>query len=150
MIRAYYLEYTPRQVLVYYFRRLEMSYLIGEFSVIINLSIDTLRYYEKEQLIFVERDATGRRRYTEADVGWILFIKRLKDTGMPIKKIKEYALLRYKGDSTIIQRLRMLEQHRLLVLEEKAKWKSNLEHLEEKISIYKSRIQQMTNEIDTL
>ena len=65
-----------------------MSYSIGDFSAIINLSIDTLRYYEKEQLIIVERDVAGRRRYIEEDVGWILFIIKLKDTGMPIKKDK--------------------------------------------------------------
>lgn len=127
-----------------------MSYSIGEFSGIINLSIDTLRYYEKEQLIFVERDEAGRRRYTEADVNWILFIKRLKDTGMAIKKIREYAFLRYKGDSTILQRLQMLEQHRLLVLEEKAKWEANLKHLEEKISIYKSKLAKIADQTGTL
>jgi len=69
---------------------------------------------------------------------------------MPIKEIKEYAFLRYKGDSTMLQRLHMLEQHRLLVLEEKAKWESNLEHLEEKISIYKGKIAQMANKTGTL
>ncbi|WP_088187128.1 MerR family DNA-binding transcriptional regulator [Desulfosporosinus sp. FKA] len=42
-----------------------MSYSIGEFLKIISLSIDTLRYYEKEQLILVERDTVGRRRYTQ-------------------------------------------------------------------------------------
>jgi DNA-binding transcriptional MerR regulator len=122
-----------------------MSYSIGEFSAITNLTIDTLRYYEKEQLIFVTRDAVGRCRYTEADISWILFIKRLKETGMPIKKIKTYAYLRYKGDSTLLERLDILEQHRLSVLEEKAKWESHLEHLEEKISIYKNKIAQITD-----
>jgi DNA-binding transcriptional MerR regulator len=117
-----------------------MSYSIGEFSAIINLSIDTLRYYEKEQLIHVARDAAGRRCYTDTDITWILFIKRLKETGMPIRDIKEYAFLRYKGDSTMHQRLKILEQHRLTVLKEKAKWESNLRHLEEKISIYKNKI----------
>ena len=126
-------------------RRSEMDYSIGTFSAIINLSIDTLRYYEKEKLILVERDAAGRRRYTESDINWILFIKRLKETGMPIKEIKEYAFLRYKGDLTMIQRLYMLEKHRLWVLEEKAKWESNLSHLEEKIATYKDRIAQMEN-----
>jgi len=122
-----------------------MSFSIGEFSAIVNLSIDTLRYYEKEHLIRVKRDAAGRRRYTETDVSWIHFIKRLKETGMPIKEIREYAFLRYEGDSTMLQRLCMLEQHRLQVLEEKAKWESNLEHLEEKISIYTGKIAQMAN-----
>ncbi|WP_088185763.1 MerR family transcriptional regulator [Desulfosporosinus sp. FKA] len=123
-----------------------MSYSIGEFSKIISLSIDTLRYYEKEQLILVERDTVGRRRYTDADLSWILFIKRLKDTGMPIKEMKKYAFLRYKGDSTIPERLHILEQHRKFVLEEKAKWESNLEHLDEKISIYKGKIAQIPSE----
>jgi len=127
-----------------------MSYSIGEFSEIINLSIDTLRYYEKVQLILVERDTAGRRRYTETDLNWILFIKRLKETGMPIKEIKEYAFLRYQGDSTMSQRLHMLEQHRQFVLEEKAKWESNLEHLDEKISIYKGKIAYMPSKASTL
>ena len=122
-----------------------MSYSIGEFSAMINLSIDTLRYYEKEQLIHVMRDAAGRRRYTDADISWILFIKRLKETGMSIRDIKEYAFLRYKGDSTMLQRLQILEQHRLIVLKEKAKWESNLEHLEDKISIYQNKITQMAD-----
>ena len=32
-----------------------MNYSIGEFSKLTNLSIDTLRYYEKEGLITPER-----------------------------------------------------------------------------------------------
>lgn len=120
-----------------------MSYFIGEFSAISNLSIYTLRYYEKEQLIIVEHDAIGRRRYTEADVNWILFIKRLKETGMSIKDIKQYAALRYEGDSTLHERLGILEKHRLFVLAEKEKWESNLKNLDEKIKIYKEKITEL-------
>ena len=122
-----------------------MRYSIGKFSEISNLSIHTLRYYEKEQLIIVGRDAADRRYYTEEDISWILFIKRLKETGMPIKDIKKYAILRYEGDSTMLQRLHMLEEHHLLVLKEKEKWESNLINLEEKIKIYEERIAQMAN-----
>jgi DNA-binding transcriptional MerR regulator len=122
-----------------------MSYSIGEFAAMTNLTIDTLRYYEKEQLIRVSRDAGGRRRYTDADTAWILFIKRLKETGMPIKDIKEYAVLRYQGDGTLPQRLKMLEQHRLRIVNEKAKWELNLKHLEEKISIYQEKMGQMAD-----
>lgn len=120
-----------------------MGYSIGEFSKISNLSIHTLRYYEKEQLIIVGRDSANRRCYTEEDIGWILFIKRLKETGMPIKDIKKYAILRYEGDSTMIQRLNMLKEHRTLVCKEKGKWESNLINLEKKIKIYEERISQM-------
>lgn len=119
-----------------------MNYSIGQFSTITNVSSPTLRYYEKEQLLIVSRDSAGRRFYTEEDIAWILFIKRLKDTGMSINNIREYALLRYQGDSTTQQRLKILEKHRLTVIEEKAKWETNLLNLDEKIKFYKSKLSQ--------
>ena len=119
-----------------------MNYSIGQFSSITNISSPTLRYYEKEQLLIVSRDSVGRRFYTAGDIDWILFIKKLKDTGMPIKDIREYALLRYQGDSTMQQRLEILEKHKLAVVEEKAKWESNLINLDEKIRLYKGKLRQ--------
>lgn len=122
-----------------------MEYSIGEFSKLSNLSIHTLRYYEKEQLIVVRRNTANRRCYTEEDINWIFFIRRLKETGMPIKDIKKYAILRYQGDSTMIQRMNMLEEHHVLVRKEKEKWESNLKNLDKKIAIYKQRIAEMKN-----
>lgn len=127
-------------------RRLEefcVDYLIGAFSKITGLSIDTLRYYEKERLIQVERNTTGRRKYTDADIRWIEFIKRLKETGMPIREIRKYADLRYQGDATMQERLFMLQEHRMYVLSEKEKWDENLVHLDAKIRTYKEQIAQM-------
>lgn len=123
-------------------RKFWMTYTIGAFAERTQLSIDTLRYYEKERLIQVGRDASGRRVYTDADVQWIDFIKRLKDTGMPIREIRAYALLRYQGDGTARERLRLLEKHRDFVLAEKAKWDSNLAHLEAKIDAYRRFLEQ--------
>ncbi len=117
-----------------------MNYSIGQFSNITNISSPTLRYYEKEQLLVTNRDSIGRRFYTKEDIAWILFIKKLKDTGMSIKEIREYAILRYQGDSTIKQRLEILEKHKAFVMEEKAKWERNLKNLDEKIEIYKNRL----------
>jgi len=117
-----------------------MNYSIGQFSNITNMNSPTLRYYEKEQLLIVSRDSGGRRLYTAEDVAWILFIKKLKDTGMSIKDIREYALLRYQGDSTMQQRLAILEKHKLAVVEEKIKWETNLLNLDEKIKIYKNKL----------
>ena len=73
-----------------------MDYSIGEFSKVTGLGIHTLRYYEHENLIIPLRNANNRRRYSEKDIAWIAFIKRLKATGMPIKEIKKYAALRAK------------------------------------------------------
>lgn len=118
----------------------KMNYSIGQFANLTNMSSPTLRYYEKEQLLIVSRDSAGRRYYTAEDVDWILFIKKLKDTGMSIKDIREYALLRYQGDSTIKQRLEILKKHKLAVVEEKAKWENNLLNLDEKIRLYENKL----------
>ena len=40
-----------------------------------------------------------------AERGKNSFIKRLKETGMPIKEIKKYAVLRAKGDDTLSERM---------------------------------------------
>ncbi|MCE5284226.1 MAG: MerR family transcriptional regulator [Pelosinus sp.] len=117
-----------------------MHYSIGQFSSLTNISAPTLRYYEKEQILITHRDAGGRRFYTAQDIDWILFIKKLKDTGMPLKDIREYAILRYQGDSTMQQRLEILEKHKLSVIEEKEKWDTNLQNLNNKITIYKEKL----------
>lgn len=117
-----------------------MFYSIGEFSKLSGISIDTLRYYEKEKLIVVERDSSGRRKYTDLDIQWIAFIKRLKETGMPIKQIRRYAVLRYQGDSTLRERLEMLKEHRSYVVAQKESWDANLKHLDEKMKTYEEKI----------
>ena len=104
------------------------------------MSIDTLRYYEKEKLIVVERDSSGRRKYTDLDIQWIAFIKRLKETGMPIKQIRRYAILRYQGDSTLRERLEMLKEHRRYVVTQKESLEVNLKHLDEKMKTYEEKI----------
>lgn len=83
-------------------------YSIGEFAKKTGLSIPTLRYYEQEKLIYSHREENNRRYYDDSDIAWTQFIIRLKKTGMSIKNMQEYADLRYKGDSTIPQRLRLL------------------------------------------
>ena len=118
-----------------------MSYAIGQFSKLTGLTSPTLRYYEQEGLLSVQRDAAGRREYTEQDVEWLHFIKRLKETGMPIREIRRYAQLRYQGDGTMQERLAMLEEHHKNVLEEQQKLAKNLRKLEEKLTFYRQALQ---------
>ena len=115
-----------------------MGYTIGEFSSVSGISIHTLRYYEKESLIIPERKGNGRRLYSDGDIAWIQFIKRLKDTGMPIKEIQKYAVLRAKGDSTWEDRMEMLIHHRAVLKKEIAAMQENLDKLDEKIGYYKT------------
>lgn len=113
---------------------------IGEISKATNISEYTLRYYEKKGLIRVRRDNAGRRCYEEKDIEWIKFIQRLKDTGMLLKDIGIYSDLRYEGESTMSERLSMLQEHRKYILEQQKKWSDYLDHLDHKIEFYENAI----------
>ena len=117
-----------------------MDYSIGEFSKLTNISIYTLRYYEKEDLIIPNRKENGRRYYSEKDVIWMKFIRRLKDTNMPIKEIQKYAKLRAAGDTTMNDRREMLTKHRINLEEEIAKSNGHLNKLIDKINFYNEEI----------
>lgn len=118
-----------------------MEYSIGEFSKLTNLGIHTLRYYEHENLISPKRNSSNHRCYTDSDIAWVEFIKRLKDTGMPIKEIKRYAELRSKGDTTLKPRMEMLMQHRQALNEQILSLQKHMSKLDDKIKYYQNEIQ---------
>lgn len=113
-----------------------MKYSIGHFSELSGFSIDTLRYYEKQKLLFPKRDENNRRVYSEKDVAWISFISRLKKTGMSIREMQKYAKLRYAGDQTIPERLVLLFNQLDNLHEEEKKIEDNIEFVEQKIKTY--------------
>ncbi|MFT8391117.1 MAG: MerR family transcriptional regulator [Sporolactobacillus sp.] len=119
-----------------------MPYSIGDFAQETGLSIYTLRYYEKEELIKPERDAHNQRQYAERDKAWIDFILRLKETAMPLREIKRYAKLRYAGEATLKERLAILRVHREAILEKRRVLENNLALLEKKIETYETAILQ--------
>lgn len=115
---------------------------IGEIAEKTDLPESTLRYYEKKGLIKVARDGNGRRDYEENDIEWIKFIRRLKETGMLLKDIEQYSELRYRGSSTMPERLEILREHRKYVLGQQEKWKEYLRNLDDKIDFYQHTIEQ--------
>ena len=117
-----------------------MEYSIGEFSRLTNLGIHTLRYYEHENLIMPKRNSSNRRCYSDKDLAWIYFIKRLKDTGMPIKEIQRYAELRAEGDLTLNERLEMLTVHREYLNEQIKVLQEHMAKLDDKIDFYRHEI----------
>ncbi|KJY48166.1 uncharacterized protein JG29_08530 [Bombilactobacillus mellis] len=116
------------------------TYKIGEISKITNLTIDTLRYYEKEGLITPARDQNNIRMYSDSDIRWIQFIKKLKQTGMPLKNIKEYSNLRDQGDSTINERLSLLYEQKQRLEQNSKQLEEHILFLNNKIDIYKAKI----------
>lgn len=91
---------------------------IAEVSKKVNLSADTLRYYERIGLIpEVNRTESGIRDYTENDLNWIEFSKCMKSAGMSLESIIDYIKLYKKGDSTIEARKQLLLSQREVIKE---------------------------------
>ncbi len=114
---------------------------IGEFSRLTGINCSALRYYEEKGLIRVSRDGGNRRNYSEADTEWVKFLQKLKNTGMSLKDMKRYSDLRYKGDTTISERLELLEKHRLYVNGQLKRWLEYSENLNGKIKLYREKLQ---------
>jgi DNA-binding transcriptional MerR regulator len=102
------------------------------------LSAHTLRYYERIGLIEpVTRAGSGHRRYTEDDVGWIEFLKKLRSTGMPIREMKRYADLLSQGPDTIGARRALLEAHQHRIEENLRQLTENLAAIKWKVAHYR-------------
>ena len=117
---------------------MENLFSIQQIASMTGLSTHTLRYYEKIGLIKnVQRAQTGYRQYTDVDLAWIQFLIRLRVTGMPMLKMKQFSDLRQKGDSTITARKELLEEHYKDVLGKIEELELNSQRIEEKIAHYK-------------
>ncbi|CTQ75812.1 MerR family transcriptional regulator [Roseibium alexandrii] len=58
---------------------------IGEASRLSGVSIETIRYYEREGIISkAGRTKSGRRTYSDAEISELRFIKRCRDLGFSI------------------------------------------------------------------
>lgn len=115
-------------------------FTIGEVAERVGISTHTLRYYEKESIITPDRAASGDRRYTEAHLKWLRFVIRLKETQMPIEKIKQYASLVAQGEHTAEERLTLLEEHRRSITRQLETLQAAEKMLEHKIAAYQDAI----------
>lgn len=115
---------------------------IADAAVALGITPDTLRYYEREDLLLfpVDRAPSGHRRYSDDDLGWIVLVTRLRSTGMSIRDIRSYADLCRAGDHTKPQRLEMLRVHRKRVLAELARARDHLKAIEFKIDYYEREL----------
>ncbi|PIE40576.1 MAG: Zn(2+)-responsive transcriptional regulator [Gammaproteobacteria bacterium] len=63
---------------------------IGELARQCGVSIDTVRYYEKQQLLLCEgRSAGGYRQFGQQAINQLSFIIKAKALGFTLKEIKE-------------------------------------------------------------
>lgn len=116
-----------------------MSYSIGQVAKMNDLTISQIHYYDNQGLLpFIERTEKGDRIFDEEALKYLEMILCLKNTGMPIKEIKHFIDWSMVGAITIPQRLEMMKQQELKILQQIRDSESNLKLIQQKIKKYVS------------
>src|SRR3954469_24860870 len=117
----------------------DAGYTIRSMAERCGMTAHTLRYYERVGLIQpVGRARNGHRRYSETDEAWLNFLHCMRATNMSIREMQRYAALREQGDSTSLQRRKLLEEHQAGIAEKIAELQKAYDLLANKIANYKA------------
>ena len=116
------------------------TYSISETSKQTGLSIDTLRYYERiDLLVDIDRNGSGHRAYNDDDLGWLGWLACLRETGMPIADMVCFAELVRQGDESMDDRLALLNAHRDSVL-------SKIDQMQQRLAVIDKKIEYYSNQ----
>lgn len=110
---------------------------IKEVSEMFGLTPETIRYYEKNGVIPpITRDKNGYRVFTKKDLNWVFLAKSLRNAGLSIDSIIEFAALSQEsGEKRLAQKDILRAQ--LNELDEKlAEMQKTRDLLEYKIDTY--------------
>lgn len=92
---------------------------IGEVVAMLNLSADTLRYYEKIKLLpRVQRNAAGVRLYSDKDLSRLRFIKRAQKMSFTLNEIGQLLGFR-ENPQKAKPKVRELAHQKLTVIDER-------------------------------
>ena len=107
-----------------------MSYTISEAAQKTGLPPSTIRYYDKEGLLPNINRKNGIRVFEDMDLRLMGLLTCLKNTGMPIKRIRDYVELTSKGDDTLQERYEIIKAQRQFVLDQIEQLQYYLEELD--------------------
>ena len=107
-----------------------MSYTISEAAEKTGLPPSTIRYYDKEGLLPNIKRKNGIRVFEDMDLRLMGLLTCLKNTGMPIKRIRDYVELTSKGDDTLQERYEIIKAQRQFVLDQIEQLQYFLEELD--------------------
>lgn len=112
-------------------------YTIGEVSRKVGLEAHTIRYYEKEGLIFnIKKNNAGVRVFCDDDINWIEMICCLKNTGMSIEKIKHIVELIKIGECSINDRKEIFIKHKEELQQKIDELNNYMDKINNKINYY--------------
>jgi len=128
-----------------------MTYSIGEISEMLNISISTLRYYDKEGLLpLVNRTAGNIRVFDETDLECLRMIECLKTTGMQLKDIKAFFEWCEEGDNTIDKRYQLFVQQKEKTEKQIAELQNALARINYKCEYYRIAKEKGTTDVPGL
>ena len=89
-------------------------YRIGELARLANVTPDTIRYYEKQQMIDHEvRTEGGFRLYTDHDLQRLRFIRYARQLGFTLDSIRELLSIRIDPEHHTCQESKSIVQARV-------------------------------------
>ncbi|HFI0562586.1 TPA: MerR family transcriptional regulator [Streptococcus suis] len=106
----------------------------------LDLSNDTIRYYERIGLLQVPRDKNGYRQFDQQSIDWLFLVKMLRKSGMSIESLVDYVDLVRQGDCTIAARKAILQEQEERLKEQIAQQEAVLEMLSHKVTTYDSHL----------
>jgi DNA-binding transcriptional MerR regulator len=109
---------------------------IAQVADLLDVSPHTLRYYERAGLVDVDRDSSGHRSYDAEAVRRLVFLTRMRLSGMAIRDLQHYVSLVDSGDQTVPERLDMLLEHRDTIRRQIRELTLSLAATEYKIATY--------------
>jgi DNA-binding transcriptional MerR regulator len=114
---------------------------ISDAAEATGLTAPPLRYYERAGLMLdpVSRASSSHRRFSDAEIRWIVLLTKLRATGMPIRRVREYVELVRDGAGNEDARIELLEAHRRDVMAQLAQMERDLAAIDKKIQAYRER-----------
>jgi MerR family Zn(II)-responsive transcriptional regulator of zntA len=109
---------------------------IGELAKLVNVSQDTLRFYEKHSLITpCERNAAGYRLYSENSVRRIRFILSAKAVGFTLKEILELLALEVTKDQQSCQDVKQFVDDKIQTVNQRIRDMQKIKKLLQTLSV---------------
>jgi DNA-binding transcriptional MerR regulator len=112
-------------------------YTVKEFAKELNVSVHTIRYYDKEHLFpYVTRTEGNERMFSKADFAYGKMILCLRGLGLSIHNCRLFVLDTMEGDDTITERLTMLLALQSQLENQISELNASLKDLQYKIRYY--------------
>ena len=109
------------------------------------MSYEALKFYCNEGLVpNVKRADNNYRVFDEHDVNWIRSLACLKRCGMSIQEMKEYLALCLQGQSTIHERMELLQKYKRNIHASMAELQDSLDFIAWKENFYKEVLEGKT------